>query len=188
MSRAFPQLADGAEAAVLAGVRRGGAGRGVAFEVLFRALRLPVLGLCLHVTGRRSDAEDALQDTFLAVHRALPVFRGESGLSTWVFRIALRAALQLRARRRDHVEVDPETPAPGGGEATLVAREEARRVLAALGELSAEHRSVLALFALDGLGHAAIAEILGVPEGTVWSRLHVARARLREILERPESG
>jgi RNA polymerase sigma-70 factor (ECF subfamily) len=187
VSRAFPQLGDGVEAAVLAGVRRGGAGRGVAFEALFRALRLPVLGLCLHVTGRRSDAEDALQETFLAVHRALPVFRGESGLSTWVFRIALRAALQLRARRRDHAEIDPETPAPWGGEATLVAREEARRVQAALGELSAEHRSVLALFALDGLGHAAIAEILGVPEGTVWSRLHVARARLREMLERSAS-
>jgi RNA polymerase sigma-70 factor (ECF subfamily) len=184
VTRAFPQLDDGTEAAVLAGVRQGWAGRGVAFEVLFRALRLPVLELCLHITGRRSDAEDALQETFLAVHRALPAFRGEAGLSTWVFRIALRAALLLRARRRDHAEVDPETPAPGGGEAALVAREEARRVHAALGELSAEHRSVLALFALEGLDHAAIAEILGVPEGTVWSRLHAARARLRELLER----
>jgi RNA polymerase sigma-70 factor (ECF subfamily) len=187
VSRAFPQLDEGTEAAVLAGVRRGGAGRGVAFDVIFRALRLPVLELCLHVAGRRSDAEDAMQETFLAVYRALPAFRGESGISTWVFRIALRAALQLRARRRDHVEVDPELPAPGSGEVTLEARDEARRVQAALGALSAEHRSVLGLFALEGLGHAAIAEILGIPEGTVWSRLHAARVRLREILERSAS-
>jgi len=187
VSRAFPQLDEGTEAAVLAGVRRGGEGRATAFELLFRALRLPVLELCLHVAGRRSDAEDGLQETFLAVYRALPAFRGESGLSTWVFRIALRAALQLRARRHDHAVVDSETPSPGDGEATLVAREEARRVQAALGELSAEHRSVLALFAMEGLGHAAIAEILGVPEGTVWSRLHVARSRLREILGRSTS-
>jgi RNA polymerase sigma-70 factor (ECF subfamily) len=184
VSRAFPQLDEGTEASVLAGVRRGGEGRAAGFEVLFRALRQPVLELCLHVARRRPDAEDALQDTFLAVHRALPAFRGESGLSTWVFRIALRAALQSRARRRDHAEVDSGTPSTGGGEAELLAREEARRVQSALGELSAEHRSVLALFALDGLGHAAIAEILGVPEGTVWSRLHAARVRLREILGR----
>jgi RNA polymerase sigma-70 factor (ECF subfamily) len=187
VSRAFPQLDDGTEAAVLAGVRRGGAGRAMAFDTLFRALRLPVLELCLHVAGRRSDAEDGLQETFLAVYRALPAFRGESGLATWVFRIALRAALQLRARRRDHAEVDSETPSPGDGEVALLVREEARRVQSALGELSAEHRSVLALFALEGLRHAAIAEILGIPEGTVWSRLHVARARLREILERSAS-
>lgn len=184
MSRAFPQLAPAAEAQLLAGARGGEAARAATFDALYRALREPVLALGLHLTGRRADAEDALQETFLSVHRNLRAFRGEAGLSTWVFRIALRAALQARSRRRDHAEVDPEHPAPGGGEAVLQAREEARRLQSALASLSAEHRSVLALFALDGLGHAAIAEILGLPEGTVWSRLHAARRRLAELLGR----
>jgi RNA polymerase sigma-70 factor, ECF subfamily len=58
------------------------------------------------------------------------------------------------------------------------ARLDARRLAAALARLPAEQRAVLSLFALDGLGHREIAEILGVPEGTVWSRLHGARKRL----------
>lgn len=184
MSAAFPQLAPAAEAQLLAGARGGAAARAAAFDGLYRALRAPVLALCLHLTGRRADAEDALQETFLAVHGALPAFRGEAGLATWVFRIALRAGLRTRARRRDHAAVDPEHPAPGGGEAALAAREEARRLQAALSALPAEHRAVLALFALEGLGHAAIAGILGIPEGTVWSRLHAARRTLAEALGR----
>jgi len=187
VSGAFPQLAPAAEAELLAGVRGGAAARAAAFEALFRALREPVLALCLHLTGRRADAEDALQETFLSVHRALPAFRGEAGLATWVFRIALRVGLQARARRRDHAALDGEHPAPGGGEPALQAREEARRLQAAVASLPAEHRAVLALFALEGLGHAAIAEILGIPEGTVWSRLHAARRRLAEALGREVS-
>lgn len=142
-----------------------------------------MLALCLHVTGRRDDAEDALQEAFLDVHRGLRHFRGEAAASTWVYRIALRAALRVRARRRPEEPVDPETPGPGG-EAALDARAEARRVAAALGALPAEHRAVLALFAVEGLRHAEIAAVLGIPEGTVWSRLHAARRRLAAALGR----
>ena len=187
MSPAFPPLDAAREAELLAAARARGAGRERAFEALFRALREPVLGLCLHLTGRRADAEDAAQETFLAVHRALPDFRGEARLTSWVYRIAVRAAIQARARRRDHAEVDPETPAPGGPQATdaaLAARHEARRVQAALGLLPAEQGAVLALFAVEGLSHREVAEVLGVPEGTVWSRLHGARRRLAELLGR----
>jgi len=180
-------LGGEAEASLLAAVRAGGARRAAAFDALFRGQRERVLALCLHLTGRRADAEDAAQETFLAVHRTLPDFRGEARLTTWIFRIAVRAALQARARRHDHAEVDPVTPAPGGLQATaaaLAARDEARRVQAALGALPAEQRAVLALFALEGLSHREIAEGLGVPEGTVWSRLHGARRRLAERLGR----
>lgn len=142
-----------------------------------------MLALCLHLAGRRADAEDALQETFLAVHRGLPRFRGEARLSTWVYRIAVRAALRARARRRDGAPVDPETPG-GGGEAALQARLEARRLAEAFSRLPAEHRVVISLFALEGLTHRQIAEVLGVPEGTVWSRLHGARRRLAEELGR----
>lgn len=161
--------------------------RAPAFDALYRAERERVLALCLHVTGRRADAEDALQETFLAVHRGLRLFRGDATPSTWVYRIALRAALRVKARRRPAEPVDPETPG-ASGEEEIASRAEARRIADALGRLSVEHRTVLALFALEGLGHRAIAEVLGVPEGTVWSRLHAARRRLAAELGGAPAG
>jgi RNA polymerase sigma factor (sigma-70 family) len=62
------------------------------------------------------------------------------------------------------------------------ANEDRRRLWAALEQLSLEHRTVIALFAVEGLGHKEIAAVLGVPEGTVWSRLHLARKRLAVLL------
>lgn len=94
------------------------------FESVFASLREKVLALCLHLTGNRHDAEDALQDTFLSVPRALPEFRGEAQLSTWVFRIALRAALRVKARR-------PRTESPPD-EASEPASEHAEKALEGL--------------------------------------------------------
>jgi RNA polymerase sigma-70 factor (ECF subfamily) len=153
-------------------------------DALYRALRAPVLALCLRLTGSRADAEDALQDVFTSVHRALPAFRGEARPATWIYRIAIRAALRIRARRRETVPLDPERDGSARPEDVLAARDEVRRVAAAFDRLSADHRTVLSLFALDGLSHRELAEILGVPEGTVWSRLHAARTRLAEEVSR----
>jgi RNA polymerase sigma-70 factor (ECF subfamily) len=182
VARTFPALDAAAEADLLARARAG-AGREAAFDTLFRALREPVLALCLHVAGNRGDAEDAVQEVFLAVHRALPRFRGEARLTTWIWRIAIRAALRAKARRRASEPLDPELPG-GGGEDAMASRDEARRLAAAMARLPAEHRTVLSLFTIEGLGHRAIADILGIPEGTVWSRLHVARKRLAAELGR----
>jgi RNA polymerase sigma-70 factor (ECF subfamily) len=153
------------------------------FDALYLAERERVLALCLHVTGRRADAEDALQEAFLAVHRGLGRFRAEASPSTWLHRIALRAALRVKARRRGGEPLDPELAGPGL-EADLERRSEARRITEALARLPAGLRTVLALFAVEGFTHPEIAEVLGVPEGTVWSRLHAARKRLREELGR----
>lgn len=155
--------------------------REVGFEALYRAYERPVLKLCWHLTGSRAEAEDALQETFLAVYRALPEFRGEARLGTWIHRIAVRVALRLRARRPSPPTDAP--PAPARLDETVMAREESARLLQAMQRLSADHRTVLSLFALDGLGHQEIADILGVPEGTIWSRLHLARKRLAQLLE-----
>ena len=146
------------------------------FDEIFREHRGRVLALCLRLTGNRALAEDALQETFLDVHRGLAAFRGEAALGTWIYRIALRAAVRLRARRPDlPIDDDPSFDP----HATLEARDRVRRLQAALAALPSEQRTVLALFAVDGLTHPAIAEILGIPEGTVWSRLHSARRALR---------
>ena len=181
MAARLPELSSSQEAEILAGVRAGGAARREASDRLFRGLREPLHALCMHLTGRRADAEDAVQEVFVALHRALPEFRGASRLTTWVYRIALRAAFRARARRRDGEQLDPETPG-GGGEDEMATRDEAVRAVAALARLPAGPRAVLSLFAVDGLSHREIADILGVPEGTVWSRLHAARRMLIQSL------
>ena len=161
--------------------------RDEAFGQLFHSLRAPVFALCLHLTGGRSEAEDALQECFLDVHRGLVGFRGDARLGTWVYRIAVRAALAVKARRRRPaamLEEAAHAPSPGDDpEARAATKQEFTRMLAALERLPEEHRVVLSLFAVEGLEHAQIAQILGVPPGTVWSRLHNARKRLGALME-----
>ena len=177
MAGRLPGLSSAEEAEILAGVRAGGAARRAASDRLFRELREPLHALCMHLTGSRADAEDAVQEAFVAVHRGLPGFAGASRLTTWIFRIALRAAVHARARRQDGEPLEPETPG-GCGAADIAARDEARRVVSAIARLPAGPRAVLSLFAIDELSHRDIADILGIPEGTVWSRLHAARRML----------
>ncbi len=146
------------------------------FEEIFATYRTRVLALCLHVTAHEADAEDAVQDTFVAVLRGLSRFRGECEISTWIYRIAIRSALRVRARRPKTASLDVD-PAIEPGDPAL-RREDARRVRVALSRLSSAHRVALALSSLKGLSHREIAETLGIPEGTVWSRLHLARKKL----------
>lgn len=148
---------------------------------LYADHRAQVFALCLHVTGSRAEAEDALQDTFLAVHRGLGSFRGDAAPSTWIFRIALRAALGVRAQRRRGEPLPAQTANPSPApDAQAESRIRAGRLLDAMDSLSAEHRAVLSLFAVEGLRHSEIAAVLDIPVGTVWSRLHMARRCLAE--------
>jgi RNA polymerase sigma-70 factor (ECF subfamily) len=139
------------------------------------ALSRRLLALCLHLCGNVADAEDALQETLLALHVAR--FRGESSVEAFAYRVALR----IKARRRQAGEPSGEPAASGAG--AIEAAADAAKVLRAMARLPTEQRAVLSLFALEGLKHREIAEILGVPEGTVWSRLHAARKRLQMELE-----
>ncbi len=172
-------IAPKAEREILAGVRSPlAADRTRAFERLVASVHRPLFAVCESITQHRADAEDALQEAYVAAHRGLAGFRGDSRLGTWMYRIAIRAALRQRARRRrraDHAlasePIDPRTLA--GPENV-----DAERVRRALGRLSAEHRTVLALFCVEDHSHEEIAEVLGVPVGTAWSRLHHARKRL----------
>ncbi len=135
--------------------------------------------LCRSLTGNDADAKDALQDAFIAVARALPAFRGDSSIRTWVHRIAIRTALRNRtnSRKRTHDDVDDGDHASPDG-----VRTQRLEVSRALDLLPLEHRVVLAMFAVDGMTHPEIATVLGIPEGTVWSRLHAAKRRMAEAL------
>ena len=160
---------------------------GHSFDEIYRDLREQILSLGFRMTGRREDAEVVLQETFLLVHRRLSKFRGDSKVSTWVYRIATRVALELRKRRRDrsHVALDSEhvtdRPAPLAAD-PLQSSEEVDRILGALRSLSPSQNAVLSLLTTEGLTPAEVAVILGVPEGTVWSRACHARRALREKL------
>ncbi len=147
------------------------------FEQVYADCHRHVHALCVNLLGNSADAQDAFQDTFIAVAQALPRFRGDASVKTWVHRIAIRTALKLRARRRPSDELSDQLPADPIGD-----RAEADLVVRAMGALSFEHRLVLSLFAVAGLTHAEIAETLGIPEGTVWSRLHHAKRKLGELL------
>lgn len=152
----------------------------LSFERVYADCHHHVHALCLNLLGNSADAQDAFQDTFLAVSRALPSFRGDASVKTWVHRIAIRTALKVRARRRPTAELSDQLP--GAATDPIGDHAEADAVARALGSLSFEHRLVLSLFAVAGLTHVEIAETLGIPEGTVWSRLHHAKRKLGELL------
>lgn len=134
----------------------------------------------------RAGREDLLQDIAIALIQALPRFRGESALSTFVFRVATNQAIDRIARRSpatlglEHASalVDPK-PTP----AAVYGRSERReRLLRAVQDLPLSLRQVIALI-LEGLSHAEVAAVLGITENNVAVRANRARARLRTVLE-----
>ena len=146
------------------------------FQAVWSEFYPAVWAHCHRLLGSASEADDATQEVFLAVYDGLDSFRGESRMFTWLYRIATRIALRHRAklhRQPYQPTTEPTTAEPDVLEYQL------RRALASL---SLEHATMLSLFAAEGLSHSEIAEILGIPEGTVWSRLHTARRKLAEQL------
>lgn len=169
---------------------------------MYETFRPRILRYLVRLVGE-GDAEDLAQEVFARVSQALETFRGESQLSTWLYRIATNAALdRLRspsfrraARQRsleDAVESDPgggaaqgdwaRTPAPSV-EQQLVRREMDECLRGYIEQLPENYRTVLVLSDLEGFKDGEIAEILGVTLGTVKIRLHRARARLKQDLE-----
>lgn len=154
-----------------------------AFANLIRSYQNFAYKTVLGVLNNASDADDALQETFLKVHRALPNLRDERTFPSWLARIATRTALDL-VRSRAHArtsyddEIDKHTFVDPGPQVDL--RLDLQQALA---RLSPEHRTVLVLREVQGFDYAAIADILHIPLGTVRSRLFNARAQLRLQLE-----
>ena len=129
-------------------------------------------------------AADVAQETFLAAQKALPNFGGESSVKTWLLGIAHnRCRLHFRAERQEPVSVrlvPSEEPAGASPEKPLIDRQVLQQ---ALNRLSPEHREVVLLHAGDGLTYDEAATVLGIPAGTVKSRLHHAFAQMRRALE-----
>lgn len=144
------------------------------------------------VIGNRGDIDDIVQEIFIKVYRGLPGFRGSSRLSTWIYRIARNEALNARARMRtDHLPIEDIREMPGGFERpdAMYARSrvisDIRRLVAGLDE---KYREVIELRYMAERSYVEIAEIMDIPVGTVKTYIHRARARLREMIDRPGAG
>jgi RNA polymerase sigma-70 factor (ECF subfamily) len=138
------------------------------------------------LTGCAEDALDLLQEAFLRAYQKLDRFNGESSFYTWIYRIAINLALSnLRKHRHAPMGV-PIDPAGARGDddpARLLLRAERdEQIQRALDALAPEHRTIVVMKEFDALRYEEIAAILGIPVGTVRSRLHRARLELRERL------
>jgi RNA polymerase sigma-70 factor (ECF subfamily) len=132
--------------------------------------------LASRLTGRAADAEDLLQEAFLRGWRAIDRFRGESGLSTWLYRIVLNLS---RDRRRRDTEPLPDVPAPRAEPAdALAGRDLLRRVMVEIDGLPRRQREALLLRASAGLNYREIADVMRISSAAVKSHLAQARKRL----------
>ena len=149
-----------------------------------------VFNLSARLLGDPEEARDVAQEVFLQVYRVLDRFEGRSSLKTWIYRIAVNQCHNRRRfwhrRRRDREQALDEGLSTGGTIASgptpyeeAQRGERARRVQEALLELSFEHRTVLVLREVEGLTCEEVGVALGVPEGTVKSRLSRAREAMR---------
>lgn len=174
------------------------AGRTAAFGELVSRYQDRLFNTLLRFLGNAEDARDVLQEAFLNAYLALENFKGDSQLYTWLYRIAMntamthkrkeRVALSKRVNRGESADEPADQSAYNRPESNMLRSEEGQRVQIALGKLSPEHRLVLILKDMDGQKYEEMAENLGVPIGTVRSRLHRARLELRELLERDDEN
>lgn len=163
------------------------ASRRLDFEEIYRA-HYPFVWRTLRRMGvKERDATDAGQKVFLIAHRRLSMFDGRSTLKTWLCGIALRVASDYRRSAVSRREVlVAETPVGASREADQLRQLEQQERLATLdvvlSELPLEQRAVFVLFELEEMSGQEIAKLLGVPEGTVRSRLRLARAAFSRIV------
>jgi RNA polymerase sigma factor (sigma-70 family) len=167
-------------------LRRVGRGDSDALATLYRRHAEGLFRFLLRLAGDRGLAEEILQDTLLAVWRGAGGFEGRSQVRTWLYGIARRQAHnRLRASRPVESGLDEVTElaeARPGPEELALAGLERDRVLAAVDRLSLVQREVVVLMVVAQLSHAEIAAVVGIPVGTVKSRLHHARAALTHAL------
>jgi RNA polymerase sigma-70 factor (ECF subfamily) len=163
-------------------VARARAGDTDAFRMLVERHRDRAYALAFRMLGSAPDAEEAAQDAFLRAWRALPQFRGESAFSTWLHRIVVRRALDRRAtlksRRARETSLEDTAEVAGATESSDAALR--LRLDHLLDRLSEMQRTVVLLYYYEDRSVEEVSRILEMPEGSVKTHLHRARAALRE--------
>ena len=176
---------------------RAARGESAALDTLLRRHTSLVHAVCRRVLGNSDDALDASQEALIAIARKVHQFDGRSRFSTWAYRVATNAALDEGRRRSRRPQPSDTLPEGSSANARPVDEHVADRldVDAALDQLSPDYRAAVALRDLVGMDYAEIGEVLGIPPGTVRSRIARGRAAIADILgnqelssEHPTSG
>jgi RNA polymerase sigma-70 factor, ECF subfamily len=175
-------------------VKRAQEGDSEAFAALFHAHKGRVYSICLRMTNNAAQAEDLTQDAFLQVFRKLDTFKGNSALSTWLYRIAVNTVLMhFRKRALKQISLDE----PSSQDVKQVRREYGSRdgrlsgsvdriaLIRAIKDLPAGYRTIFLLHEVEGYEHQEIAKILDCSVGNSKSQLHKAKLRIREFLQEP---
>jgi RNA polymerase sigma-70 factor, ECF subfamily len=163
-----------------------------AYERLYRLQGARMKNLARNLLGTMSDAEDAVQETFLKVQRSIASFRGQSSFVTWTFRILVNTCHDLRRSRMRKKEIVPdereegampaEPRAPGGHPSLKLALERA------IAQLTQHQRDVFLLYEVEGFRHAEIAKMMEISETASKNTLFQAKKNLRKVLEAPRSS
>jgi RNA polymerase sigma-70 factor (ECF subfamily) len=162
-------------------------GRRAAFDVIVERHRRQVYKVCYRFAGNHEDASDLAQEVFVRAYRALATFKGRAALATWLYRIAVNRCLNHVAGRppapepldvREHVDVRSDRP-----DASLLRRERAAEVRAAIARLPKKQRATLILRVYHELPHEQIARILGSSVGAVKANFFHAMGNLRKLLQ-----
>jgi RNA polymerase sigma-70 factor (ECF subfamily) len=176
-------------------------GEPAAFEVLVRRHQKRMFNIAYRMTGNYEDAGDVVQEAFLSAYRTIKHFRGEAMFSTWLYGIVVNHArnrMRQAGSRAYHEPVSIDDP-PAGGEGgpafdppsretpaldVLVRKETQEKVQGCINGLEKEHREIIVLRDIQGFSYEEITGMLGIPDGTVKSRLSRARNALKESLKK----
>jgi RNA polymerase sigma-70 factor, ECF subfamily len=178
-------------------------GDDAAWEELVRLHTRRVYGLCFRFTGKDSEAQDLTQEVFLRVYRTLGSFRSvEGSFTTWLARLTRNLLIDhYRRTRNERItdSIDEQVPgfegrtgerfkSPGTADRAIAGREASELLQTALGKISPELRETIILRDLQEMDYREIAGVLGIPEGTVKSRLNRGRSELARLLKKHRSA
>jgi RNA polymerase sigma-70 factor, ECF subfamily len=153
-----------------------------AFEALLLSYQDKVYRLSYSMLGDRAQAEDAAQESFLRVWKALDRYRGESSLGTWIFSITRNVCLTAISRRR------PSAPIEAAERSGPDAPDRQRDIVHLVSQLPANYRQVMMLFYMEDRSYEEVARMLDLPVGTVKTHLHRARQQLATMIKEADSG
>ncbi len=173
-------------------IRRAQHGDSLGFECLYKGHSKRVYSVCLRMLKNTSDAEDLTQQIFLQVFRKIGTFRGDSGFSTWLHRVAVNAVL-MHLRRKRPAEIHPDSAHPaaanldapnefGAADTSMLGVTERLNLMRAIHTLPAGYKRLFLLHDVMGYMHSEIAKLVGCSVGCSKSQVHKARKRLQHLL------
>ncbi len=165
-------------------------GRPDAFATLVERYDRAVYHLAYRTLHDQEEARDVAQEAFFKAYRSLRTFKPGAKFSTWIFAITYHACCDRLARRKrySNEELPERADTAAGPESQAVASDEARRLRAAIDALPEKYRTVVTLYHLQGRQYDEIAQVLGIPMGTVKTHLFRAKEQLRRILTESAAG